>query len=435
MKPAIWIVLCSPALALVSNPAAAQDTRAQDKSAAVTLETARALFTRADADGNGQLSASEATTLGFDARSMSSSDSDANQSLSRDEFIVGYHQFLVHQAKPVAADLEAESTRLQALRRAQRSEELKQGRQVGTAGANQPAPSEARQGPRGPAQRSGAESPAVPSRQTPETGAGTPSGAGPGAARRVALAGGDVQQTREEKLRAIQETLNRRLRNGELSDPEAKAAYERMRQRIDNALGLKPEVAPAAAPDGSAVAVAGADAEKTREEQLLAIQESLNKRLRNADLSQREALAAYARVDHRIDNALGGTPADPAHPAGDATAAEKPLQTMTPEEAETLRQRVLDAQRALTRRVRNGQVDPASAAAAQADLRRRVERAASNGVPPGAAETPSAPATERARRSAGDPAASPPPPPARPRGSDGGSGADASSGGSRPRGS
>jgi hypothetical protein len=431
MKPATWIVVCLPVLALVAVPAVAQD-----KTAAVTLDTARALFTRADADGNGQLSASEATTLGFDARSMSSSDSDANQSLSRDEFIVGYHQFLVHQAKPVAADLEAESTRLQALRRAQRSEELKQGRQVGTAGANQPAPSDARQGPRGPSQRTGAESPAaVPSRPAPETGAATPSAAGPGAARRVALAGGDVQQTREEKLRAIQETLNRRLRNGELSDPEAKAAYERMRQRIDNALGLRPEVAPAAAPDGSAAA--SADAQKSREEQLLAIQESLNKRLRNADLSQREALGAYARVDHRIDNALGVTPTDPAHPAGDAApAAESPRPALTPEEAETLRQRVLDAQLALTRRVRNGQVDPATAAAAQADLRRRLERAVSNGVPQAGTETPAAPAAERARRSAGDPAASPPsPPPARPRGSDGGSGADASSGGSRPRGS
>jgi hypothetical protein len=385
------------ALGMLALSAAAQ--RQQDREA-VTLESARATFTRADGDTNAQLSAAEASAVGIDARSLAAADGDGNGSLSRDEFLVAYHQGLVRQSRAVAADLEAESTRLQALRRAQRSEELKQSR--------------------GPATAPPAAGPGRRARADVAAGGAPPSGApaGPAAARRAAAESADPQELRAAKLHQIEETLNRRLRNGELTDEEAKATYERMKLRIDNALGVQHTTDSAAAPAAQTPAPAGASADGAREQQLLAIQESLNRRLRNADLSNREAIAAFERTNRRIENALNGqTGGQPAPADGAATAAGAPAESApTALPPDSLRARVAAAQSALTRRVRNGQVDPATAAAAQEALRQRIERAVSgNQTAPGQPAAPAAPAPAagRARRPASE---APPSAPPRPRG-------------------
>jgi hypothetical protein len=355
---------------------------------AVSLDQARASFAKGDTDKSNGLSSAELTALGLDATAMLASDWNSDQSLSSDEFLVGYHQLLVRQAKTVAADLEAESTRLQALRRAQRSEELK------------PRPAGERPLPLGPSQRVRQKSgettdpagapvatPAIPS----EPAAGP--GAGPGAVRRPAAPSADTAaQTREEKLLAIQETLNRRVRNGDLTDEEARSIYASVSKRIKNGLNTGNAADPGAP----------REPELTREQQLLAIQASLNQRLRNADLSQREALGAYAKVDKRIDNALGKGkstegPASTGAPAITPPGAPEP----------SLEQKILQAQKDLTRRVRNGQVDPNQAGKAQERLRQRVERA--TGQPGSPAPTADAPAPGGARRTESPPAATPAP--------------------------
>ena len=208
---------------------------------AVTLADARTAFERADSDKDGALDAAEAAKAGIDATRFSGLDADAAGGLSRDEFIVGFHQEAVRKGKSAASDLTAESTRLQALRRARRSQRLERRAQ------------------------------------------------GPAAARQSARAQPQPELSHEQKLQAIRDSLNKRVRNSEMTEEQALSAYENAARRLDNAL-----LGQAAAANG-----------QSTEQHLAQVLETLNARVRNGSLSQREATGVYERVSKRVNNALG----------------------------------------------------------------------------------------------------------------------------------
>jgi hypothetical protein len=239
---------------------AADAKPAADK--AVTLADARGAFVRADSDKSGALDASEAAKAGIDASRFSGLDSDGAGGLSRDEFIVGFHQEAVRDGKSAATDLAAESTRLQALRRARRSQRLERRAQ------------------------------------------------GPGAARQSAQPQ-PQPESHEQKLQAIRDSLSKRVRNGGLTEEQALAAYESVAKRLDNAL-----LGEAAQPN-----------ELGSEQHLATILETLNTRVRNGSLSQREATAVYERVSKRVNNALGTPPAEAgSEPMGSPVVDPEPAQ-------------------------------------------------------------------------------------------------------------
>jgi hypothetical protein len=135
MRPIRTLLLLLPLAAL---PTYAQDSRpapAAGRTAppvakpvtapALTLQQVRSSFAKVDADRSGSLDSKEALAGGLDAAEFLAADADGDQRLSQDEFIVGREGKAAKQAGSVATDLTAESTRLQALRRAQKAEELK----------------------------------------------------------------------------------------------------------------------------------------------------------------------------------------------------------------------------------------------------------------------------------------------------------------------
>jgi hypothetical protein len=91
----------------------------------VSLAEARALFARVDQDASGELGTREADYAGLAASTAASFDADGNGSLSLEEFIVAHQQTLVRAGKRAAPDLEAESTRIQAVRRAKQAERVR----------------------------------------------------------------------------------------------------------------------------------------------------------------------------------------------------------------------------------------------------------------------------------------------------------------------
>src|SRR5688500_8464571 len=210
-------------LLLLAVPATAQDTRKAPGSArqatpiaqpaSTSLKQVRDAHATADADRSGGLSVTEAAGAGVEASAFVATDADGDQQLGLDEFVIWSEGRAAKQAGGSAPDLTAESTRLQALRRAQKSEQLKTQR-------------ESRPAPAGDA----ATRPAAP--------------AGPAAARRAVAPENAAQQ--EQRLQEIRDSIARRLRNGELTPEQAQAAYAAIDRRIGNALGEAPKPAPPA---------------------------------------------------------------------------------------------------------------------------------------------------------------------------------------------
>ncbi len=88
------------------------------------LATARSIFARSDANGDGAITRAEAGAVGVAPREWLLFDADASGAVERDEFLVGYRQYVLGAGHRVAPELEAEAARLQALRRAQATEHL-----------------------------------------------------------------------------------------------------------------------------------------------------------------------------------------------------------------------------------------------------------------------------------------------------------------------
>jgi len=94
----------------------------QESSQGVSLATVRGTFRKADADGDGAISAREAARARIPAKHFVAHDIDANRSLTQEEFVAYYRELLVKARRPVGKDLEAEVARVETLRRAKLAE-------------------------------------------------------------------------------------------------------------------------------------------------------------------------------------------------------------------------------------------------------------------------------------------------------------------------
>jgi hypothetical protein len=82
------------------------------------LARVRSLFQAADTDRSGSVDSAEALRAGVSAREFTSFDADGSGAVSGDEFVVGFRTLAGAAGQPVADDLQAEATRIAALRRA-----------------------------------------------------------------------------------------------------------------------------------------------------------------------------------------------------------------------------------------------------------------------------------------------------------------------------
>ena len=80
------------------------------------LELARRLFHNADRDRDGAISVREARRSGIGHREFRAFDLDRREGLSSDEFVAGYRRLAAAAGRAIAGDLQAEATRLEALR-------------------------------------------------------------------------------------------------------------------------------------------------------------------------------------------------------------------------------------------------------------------------------------------------------------------------------
>jgi hypothetical protein len=362
------------------QPRANTQQRVDDEA---SLQGARALFQRVDQDRSGQLDTQEGDHAGIDARALPGFDVDQNGSLSWEEFVVGHRQARARAGKAVAADLDAEATRLQALRRARetgdgsgrRSDPGREGAAGQTGNGLRSEVEEARKDlnqrlrsagvdPReGHAAQKALEK-RIQGLVSGSQGSGATSrlAGGPSAQRRAAA--GDpgapgrrpAPLTLEEKIEAAQKALDTRLRNAGVDERLGHHQQGLLLRRAENATGG------AAAPGG------------TFDEKLEAAQDALNRRLRQADVGARQGHFEQEQLLRRAENAQG---------APGASAAQR----------ESVEERARLAQEALNRRLRQAGGDPS-----------RPEAAPRPGAGPGL------------RRAA--PSRPESPPPARPRGGD-----------------
>lgn len=101
-----------------ATPTAAEQVLSQPN-----LARAVAIFERADADRNGSLDAHESLEARIPRADVQCYDRNRDGRLSRDEFVTYYRRLLAEAGVRVSRDLEAESVRIQAMRRAQRARE------------------------------------------------------------------------------------------------------------------------------------------------------------------------------------------------------------------------------------------------------------------------------------------------------------------------
>ncbi|MEO6711185.1 MAG: hypothetical protein ABI054_14255 [Planctomycetota bacterium] len=372
----------------------ARQTPTQPQAAGMSLKEARDSFAKADADQSGSLAVEEAASAGLDSGAFAAADADANGKLDQDEFVVGTESRAAKLPGGVAADLTAESTRLQALRRAQKTEELRTRRDV-------TAPAAARTGNRAGTPPSNTGEPAAPAdRRAPAI----PAPSGPAAARRALAPETPADQENPQDLRA---SIVRRLRTGELSPEKARELLE----GIDRRLGPlpkeqpKPDAAPAAPGEAAGLAPSGPNHD------LRLIEETLSRRIRKSELDSDKAKELYDNTIRRAENARGaGSPEAPSSGA-----------TTTPPNPEGIRARIAEAQSDLTRRLRNSEVSPEQAAIQQAALVKRLRNSV-EGMKEGAqpatgasGEAAASPAPDAKTPAAADPSKLPVPTPARPR--------------------
>jgi hypothetical protein len=267
----------------------------------MSLKEVREAFAKADADRSGSLSVDEAAFGGLDAAGFTAGDADGDAKLNLDEYVVASESRVAKLSGGAASDLTAESTRVQALRRAQKAEAQKTRREAagapaigaGTAPPAAADPAGAAGATPGPAAARRALAPAAP--------------AAPGAA------GAETDDPRT--LQEIRSSIVRRLRNGEISEEKARVELEAVDRRIANAT----KGAATAAPEVSGAPAGAAQADKKID--LRSVEASLNKRIRNSDLEGDQAVATYENTLRRIENARGATPPPAAAPRQPADPA------------------------------------------------------------------------------------------------------------------
>lgn len=116
MRPLYWTL---PIWTLLAGSSLALQTR-QGGAPANSLARALSTLAAADADGDGRLTAREAAAVPVPSAEFQAADQDGDGAWSREEFLLYYRQKLVAAGQRVGEDLEGETARIQALRRAQR---------------------------------------------------------------------------------------------------------------------------------------------------------------------------------------------------------------------------------------------------------------------------------------------------------------------------
>lgn len=128
------------------------------------LSRVRSIFATADVNHDSAINSSEAEAAGISRAQFAGFDADSDGKLGGDEFVVGYRGLVARAGDTAAADLETETSRIEALRKAKAAEQARLGR--------------------GPTERGTPESRPIPADATPErlrasNGASNSSGARP----------------------------------------------------------------------------------------------------------------------------------------------------------------------------------------------------------------------------------------------------------------
>lgn len=192
----------------------------------LTLGQVRESFSVADTNKSGSLDLAEAVASGLDGPTFALADADGDLWMSLAEFTVNSETRAARTGKAVAGDLRAESTRLQAQRRAERTQELLSRREAG-------------------AHRSTASGSGAKGRNLPVDGARSAS-SGPAASRGALLHLSD-----EERAWAaldLRSEILLRIRRGELTPENARLGLEAIDRRI---AALTVEPAKAGAPNSN----------------------------------------------------------------------------------------------------------------------------------------------------------------------------------------
>ena len=100
-----------------------------------TLAQARSIFSRSDANKDSRISLAESRAMGVSPAEFGSFDTDGDALVGNDEFLVGYRNWVSSAGQKVAPDLDAEATRLQALRKAKEAEQKRKRAQDAEKGA------------------------------------------------------------------------------------------------------------------------------------------------------------------------------------------------------------------------------------------------------------------------------------------------------------
>ncbi|QDU69631.1 EF-hand domain-containing protein [Engelhardtia mirabilis] len=177
--PGVRLTEQEPVADPLPGPAGHRRAASAANAASHDLRRASATFGRADSDRDGSIGWLEAVRTGLSSREFRAFDADTDGSVSRDEFIVGYRRLVNAAGQRTAPDLDAETTRIEAFRRAFQAQAQ---HRASVAGDNQPS---------GPGARrvQDARSDALPSEEQIRALEASEPPAGPAARRRAASQG------------------------------------------------------------------------------------------------------------------------------------------------------------------------------------------------------------------------------------------------------
>jgi len=276
MKYTTLLLTAAAGLALAS-PSAAQRRSSND------LAQARATFKAADKDANSKVSPGEAGRAKIPADLFVRLDADADRALSQDEFTLLYRELVKRAKQPVAADLEAEAVRIQAMRRARVVE----------------------------AQKAKAAAEAA---KAETVGTGSRLKEAQRELKDQKITASPASATTADKLKRARELLERRVNSGDMTRGTAQDISNGLNDRARNAEAQTQGDPATAATDSGTPATGDAPVTPQRtiaEQQLARSITVLNRMIREKRLTPDEAREVHALLQQRGRNAVSGTPALP----------------------------------------------------------------------------------------------------------------------------